>query len=86
MRPCPRSGLPARDVEIVRQIKVEKIPAVFIVNITDKRLPERISREPGAKIGDTLCSDALCGPDGPAATYLDMFRDNVRTLAAALSS
>ena len=77
----------AQDVaKIIRQIKAEKIPAVFIENITDHRLLDQIARETGAKIGGTLYSDALSPPDGPAPTYLDMFRHNVGTLTAALSS
>ena len=77
----------AQDVaKIIRQIKAEHIPAVFIENITDHRLLDQIARETGAKIGGTLYSDALSGPDGPAPTYLDMFRHNVGTLTAALSS
>ena len=77
----------AQDVaKIIRQIKAEKIPAVFIENITDHRLLDQIARETGAKIGGTLYSDALSGPDGPASTYLDMFRHNVGTLTGALSS
>jgi zinc/manganese transport system substrate-binding protein len=77
----------AQDVaKIIRQIKAEKIPAVFIENVTDHRLLDQIARETGAKIGGTLYSDALSGPDGPAPTYLDMFRHNVGTLTAALSS
>jgi zinc/manganese transport system substrate-binding protein len=77
----------AQDVaKIIRQIKAEKIPAVFIENITDHRLLDQIARETGAKIGGTLYSDALSAPDGPAPTYLDMFRHNVGTLTAALSS
>jgi zinc/manganese transport system substrate-binding protein len=77
----------AQDVaKIIRQIKDEKIPAVFLENVTDHRLLDQIARETGAKIGGTLYSDALSGPDGPAPTYLDMFRHNVGTLTAALSS
>ena len=77
----------AQDVaKIIRQIKAEKIPAVFLENVTDHRLLDQIARETGAKIGGTLYSDALSGPDGPAPTYLDMFRHNVGTLTAALSS
>jgi zinc/manganese transport system substrate-binding protein len=77
----------AQDVaKIIRQIKDEKIPAVFLENITDHRLLDQIARETGAKIGGTLYSDALSGPDGPAPTYLDMFRHNVGALTAALSS
>jgi zinc/manganese transport system substrate-binding protein len=77
----------ARDVaKIIRQIKAEKIPAVFLENVTDRRLLDQIARETGAKIGGTLYSDALSPPDGPAPTYLDMFRHNIGALTAALSS
>jgi zinc/manganese transport system substrate-binding protein len=77
----------ARDVaKIIRQIKAEKVPAVFLENVTDHRLLDQIARETGAKLGGTLYSDALSDANGPASTYLDMFRHNIRTLAAALSS
>jgi zinc/manganese transport system substrate-binding protein len=77
----------AKDVaKIIKQIKAEKIPAVFMENISDPRLLEQISRESGAKIGGSLFSDSLSPSDGPAATYLDMFRSNVKTLVAALTS
>jgi zinc/manganese transport system substrate-binding protein len=77
----------AKDVaKIIRQIKAEKIPAVFLENVTDHRLLDQIARETGAKLGGTLYSDALSDANGPAATYLDMFRHNIRTLATALSS
>jgi zinc/manganese transport system substrate-binding protein len=77
----------AQDVaKIITQIKKEHIPAVFLENVTDSRLLDEIASETGAKIGGTLYSDALSPPDGPAATYLDMFRNNIDTLTAALSS
>jgi zinc/manganese transport system substrate-binding protein len=77
----------AQDVaKIIRQIKAENIPAVFLENVTDRRLLDQIARETGAKIGGTLYSDALSAPDGPAPTYLDMFRHNLETLTQALSS
>jgi zinc/manganese transport system substrate-binding protein len=77
----------AKDVaKIIRQIKAEKVPAVFLENVTDSRLLDQISKETGAKIGGTLFSDALSPPDGPAGTYLDMFRNNIETLSKALSS
>jgi zinc/manganese transport system substrate-binding protein len=77
----------AKDVaKIVRQIKAEHIPAVFMENITDHRLLEQIARETGAKIGGTLYTDALSGPDGDAPTYLGMFRHNIEPLSQALSS
>ncbi|MGH6852528.1 MAG: metal ABC transporter substrate-binding protein [Methylocella sp.] len=76
----------ARDVaKIIRQIKAQKIPAVFLENVTDPRLVRSIAAESGAKIGGTLYSDALSPPDGPASTYIDMMRHNVRELSAALA-
>ncbi|MCJ2066945.1 metal ABC transporter substrate-binding protein [Methylobacterium sp. J-088] len=74
-----------RDVAaIIRQIRQDRIPAVFLENISDPRQMEQIARESGARIGGQVYSDALSGPDGPAATYLDMMRANLRAFAAAL--
>lgn len=70
--------------QLIRQIRREKIPAVFIENISDPRLLERIRAETGARIGGTLYSDALSATGGPATTYLAMMRHNARTLAEAL--
>ena len=75
----------AKDVaKIITQIRAQKIPAVFMENISDPRLMQQIARETGAKIGGTLYSDALSDEKGPAATYIDMMRNNVREFAAAL--
>lgn len=75
-----------RDVAaIIRQIRQDRIPAVFLENISDPRQMEQIARESGAKIGGKVYSDALSGPAGPAPTYLDMMRSNLRAFAAALS-
>ena len=77
----------AKDVaRIITQISKQKIPAVFLENVTDKRLLERIGAEGGARIGGTLYSDALTDEKGAAPTYLDMMRHNVKQLAAALTS
>jgi zinc/manganese transport system substrate-binding protein len=77
----------ARDVaRIITQIKKQKIPAVFLENITDARLMQRISLESGARIGGRLFSDALTDANGDAPSYIEMMRHNVRTLAAALTS
>jgi zinc/manganese transport system substrate-binding protein len=75
----------ARDVaRIIAQIRAEKIPAVFLENVTDPRLLERIAQESGARLGGTLYSDALTAPNGPAPTYIDMMHHNVKELVAAL--
>ena len=85
--PSTDSEASARDVaRLVRQIRDRGIRAVFIDNVADPRLLERIADETGAAIGGSLYSGALSGPDGPAPTYLDMMRHNAMTLARALAS
>lgn len=75
----------ARDVAaIIRQIRKENIPAVFLENISDPRLMERIAAETGARIGGTLYSDSLTGEKGDAPTYIDMVRHNIKALTSAL--
>ncbi|MFL5187322.1 MAG: metal ABC transporter substrate-binding protein [Microvirga sp.] len=77
----------AKDVaRIIQQIRREKIAAVFVENVSDARLMERIATETGAKIGSRVYSDALSEPNGPAGTYIDMMRHNIRAFSAALSS
>jgi zinc/manganese transport system substrate-binding protein len=71
---------------LIRQIKQDGVRAIFVENISDPRLVERIAREGGARVGGTLYSDALSQPGGPAPTYLGMMEHNARTLAAALSA
>ena len=71
---------------IIKQIRREKIPAVFLESVSDPRLLERIRQESGARIGGTLYSDSLSRADGPAATYLEMMRYNAKTLTAALTN
>jgi zinc/manganese transport system substrate-binding protein len=71
---------------LIRQIKQQRVRAVFVENISDPRLAERMAREGGVRIGGRLYSDALSKPGGPAATYLQLFEHNARSLAAALQA
>lgn len=76
----------ARDIaRIIDAVKQHKVGAVFLENIADPRLARRISAETGATIGGTLYSDALSGPKGDGANYIDMMRHNVRELTKALA-
>jgi zinc/manganese transport system substrate-binding protein len=70
---------------IVRQIRTEKIPAVFLENVSDPRLIRQIASETGAAIGGTLYSDALTKENGEAPSYIAMMRHNTRTIAKALA-
>jgi zinc/manganese transport system substrate-binding protein len=71
--------------QLIRQIKKEKITALFVENINDPRMIERIAQDSGVRPGGRLYSDALSGPDGPAGTYENMFRSNVEMIAKAMA-
>jgi len=77
----PSAGQVAK---LIRQIRKDKISAVFIENVTDPRLLEQIAKESGARLGGELYSDALSKPTGPAATYIDMFKNNVGSVVGAM--
>jgi zinc/manganese transport system substrate-binding protein len=77
----------ARDIAaIITQIKTAKIPAVFLENISDPRLIQRIAAETGARVGGTLYSDGLTDEKGDAPTYIDMVRHNIKALTRALAN
>jgi len=76
----------ARDIaRIITQVRAQKIPAVFLENVSDSRLMQRISAETGARVGGTLYSDSLTDEKGNAPTYIDMVRHNITALTSALA-
>jgi zinc/manganese transport system substrate-binding protein len=70
---------------LIRQIRQERIKAVFVENMTNRRLAQAVAQETGAVIGAPVYSDALSAPDGPAPTYLSMLRHNTTLFAAAMA-
>jgi len=69
---------------LIRQIRREGVKALFLENISDRRLMEEIARETGAKLGPPLYSDALSAPDGPAPSYIRMIGYNTAILQAGM--
>jgi zinc/manganese transport system substrate-binding protein len=70
--------------ELIRQMKREKIRAVFVENMSNPKLIAQLSKDAGATLGGTLYSDALSGPAEPGASYLGMMRHNVMQLLAGM--
>lgn len=68
---------------LIRQVKAEKVNAVFFENMADRRLLDQLSREAGVKVGGKLYSDALSA-DAAASSYLQMFRSNINALLASM--
>lgn len=75
---------PADIARIIRQIRKEKIPAVFLESVANPRLMQQIARESGARVGGRIYSDALSSPEGPAPSYLAMMHANLRAFSEAL--
>lgn len=71
---------------LIDQIRREDVRAVFVENISDPRLVQRIAREGGGIVGGRLYSDALSAPGTEADTYLKLFAHNATTIASALSA
>ena len=69
---------------LITQIRDAGVKALFIENMSDPRLIQQIASETGVTLGGELYADALSEPDGPAATYIDMFRHNVGLLIPAM--
>lgn len=68
---------------LIRQLREEQVRALFVENIRDPRLIEQIAAEAGARVGSPLYSDALAA-EGPASSYLGMYRQNVERLLEVL--
>ena len=75
----------ARDVaQLIRQVREQKIKALFLENMTNPMLVNQIARDSGATVGPPLYTDALSKADGPAASYEAMMRHNVTALVAGM--
>jgi zinc/manganese transport system substrate-binding protein len=76
----------AKDVaNLIRQMKKEKIRAVFVENITDTRLTTQIAKEAGGEIGAPLYSDALSPASGPASDFVSLMRYNTAKLTEGMA-
>jgi zinc/manganese transport system substrate-binding protein len=75
----------AADVaRLINQLRGQRVGAVFVENVTDPRLVERIAREAGATVGGRLYSDALSAPGTEADTYLKLMAHNAAAIVVAL--
>lgn len=66
--------------EIIRTVKRENIRAVFVENISNPKLLNRLTKEAGVSVTGKLYSDAL--PEN--GDYVDMMKHNIETLSGAM--
>ena len=74
----------AQVAALVRQIRAERITAVFLDGPGSQTLTERLAREAGVRPRGRLYADTLSAPDGPAPSYEAMQRHNVDLLVDAM--
>ncbi len=74
----------AQVAALIRQVRAERITAVFLDGPGSQTLTERLAREAGVRPRGRLYADTLSAPDGPAPDYEAMQRHNVGLLVAAM--
>ncbi len=70
--------------QLMRQIKREKIRAVFVENMRNPKLLAQIAQDSGVTLGPKLYVDALSGPAAPGSSYLKMMQHNIAALVAGM--
>jgi manganese/iron transport system substrate-binding protein len=70
--------------KVVESIRETGVPAIFVETSTNSELLASISRETGAKVGESLYSDAMGPPGSAGETYIGMMRENVLRIVSAL--
>ena len=82
---APEGQPSAKEVaQLIRQIKKDKIRAVFVENMSNPQLLAQIAKDTGVSLGPKLYVDALSGPSEPGSSYLLMIRHNVTQLVAGM--
>jgi zinc/manganese transport system substrate-binding protein len=74
----------AEVARLIRQIRDQRITAVFMENMANPATLRRVAAEAGVAVGGRLYADALSGPTGPAPDYEAMFRHNLGLLVPAM--
>ncbi len=71
-------------IDLIKQIKREKITTIFVERISDPKIVQQIGRETGAKIGGELYADGLSHKDGQAPNYIEMIKYNFHLILSAM--
>lgn len=73
---------PQEVIRIIRQIRQEKVPAIFGSEVFPSRIMEQIARETGVKFVDQLSDDQF--PEAPDDSFIGMMATNVVIMTEAL--
>lgn len=69
---------------LVDAVRASGTKAIFVENMSNPALVERVAAEAGVIVAPALYTDALGAAGSPGATYIDMMRANMTTIVTAL--
>lgn len=69
---------------LVEHIKEAGAPAIFLETGNNPQLARQIAQEAGVKVVTELYTHSITSASGPAPTYIEMMRYNVKTIVEAL--
>lgn len=71
---------------LINKVKDNKIPVVFHIELSDKKIANSIAKETGAKVLEFKTAHNLSQKDfDKGVTYLDIMKDNIKVLKEALN-
>ncbi|SEO41803.1 metal ABC transporter substrate-binding protein [Nitrosovibrio sp. Nv6] len=73
---------PQEIIRVIKQIKREKVPAIFGSEVFPSKVMEQIARETGVKFIDQLSDDEL--PASPNNSFIGMMTNNMAVMTEAL--
>ena len=76
---------PRRMVNLIEMIKKNDVPTIFCESTVSSEAQLEVAKSSGAAFGGTFYVDSLSGPDGPAPTYIELLRHNVRLITDGLT-
>ncbi len=66
------------------RVKEAHAIAVFLETGSNRQMADQLARDTGIKVVSDLYTHSVSAPDGPAPTYVDMMKFNVRAIVDAL--
>jgi ABC-type Zn uptake system ZnuABC Zn-binding protein ZnuA len=77
--------LPRDVARVIRQLRQEKVPAIFGSEVFPSKVLDQIAREAGVRFVDTVRDDDLPGaPGSPEHSYIGMMVEDARIIVTAL--
>jgi len=75
---------PRRMVDLIELIKENEVPTIFCESTVSAKAQKEVAKASNAVFGGTFFVDSLSEADGPASTYIDLLRHNVRLITEGL--